>query len=542
VCSDNTSDGIKLTATNDRNTIVGVSIANNGGYGINIAASTCDNNQIIAPAFDTNASGDINDSGTNTVILPNVPSFIAEENLTLGNFVGVSNLVTGKKVARALRYVTSTAHGITTPLNDNQLQNSNNHCVAIGGDKFVYLTYTAASADTLFAQVGTVDRTTMSFTLGTVATVTTGFIPSTSGLTYTLCKLDTDKFIVIYSTDAGTSRIAYAKVGTVSGSTISFGSEQTIYTGAGGTTIFRMVADFISTDKGVYFQKVNAASSETYAICFTVSGTTVTTGTPFLVSSSLRGNNPSYVKKIATDKFVLVEDVTNIMYAQACTISGTTITGGAEKTISTSTHTAFEAGLQVVSHATDAFVVKAGNNTIIAVACTVSGTTITNGTTLSISTSSTPSGIYTQSATEFYIPCGEGKRILKVTLSGTTLTDNGIVMQETNSTGNDYGTIAIDNGYFILFQGACSQSTTNVNMFIQGMSNQFFGVANKTVSRGGSVGIVINGKVGGQSGLSPGAKYQVTSTGLTFASSIASTSTLDKVYVTAISDTEVLLN
>lgn len=66
----NTSDGIKFTATSDRNTLVAVSITNNGGYGINIAASTCDNNQIIAPAFDSNSSGNINDSGTGTFISP----------------------------------------------------------------------------------------------------------------------------------------------------------------------------------------------------------------------------------------------------------------------------------------------------------------------------------------------------------------------------------------------------------------------------------------------------------------------------------------
>lgn len=66
----NGSDGVKFTATSDRNTIVAVSITNSGGYGVNIAASTCDNNQIIAPAFDNNSSGNINDQGTNTFISP----------------------------------------------------------------------------------------------------------------------------------------------------------------------------------------------------------------------------------------------------------------------------------------------------------------------------------------------------------------------------------------------------------------------------------------------------------------------------------------
>lgn len=70
VVDGNTSDGIKLTATDDRNTVVASSIVNNGGYGINIAAATCDNNQIIAPAFSGNSSGTINDLGTNTFVSP----------------------------------------------------------------------------------------------------------------------------------------------------------------------------------------------------------------------------------------------------------------------------------------------------------------------------------------------------------------------------------------------------------------------------------------------------------------------------------------
>lgn len=66
----NISDGIKLTASDDRNTLVAVSVTNNGGYGINIADSTCDTNQIIAPAFSGNTSGNINDIGNGTFISP----------------------------------------------------------------------------------------------------------------------------------------------------------------------------------------------------------------------------------------------------------------------------------------------------------------------------------------------------------------------------------------------------------------------------------------------------------------------------------------
>ena len=95
---DNTSDGLKITATSDRNTVVAMEITGNGGYGINIAASTCDNNQIIAPAFDTNSSGNINDSGTNTFVSPETSvSYIAGHAITAGNAVYISNGTIGLK-------------------------------------------------------------------------------------------------------------------------------------------------------------------------------------------------------------------------------------------------------------------------------------------------------------------------------------------------------------------------------------------------------------------------------------------------------------
>jgi len=64
----NTSDGIKFTATDDRNIVNGNSIINNGGYGINIAASTCDDNSLNNNAFTNNTSGNIANSGTTSKV------------------------------------------------------------------------------------------------------------------------------------------------------------------------------------------------------------------------------------------------------------------------------------------------------------------------------------------------------------------------------------------------------------------------------------------------------------------------------------------
>jgi len=71
--SGNASDGIKLTATSDECRITDGQIDDNGAYGLNIAASTCDNNIVANNFFDNNTSGDINNSGTGTLIRDNIP-------------------------------------------------------------------------------------------------------------------------------------------------------------------------------------------------------------------------------------------------------------------------------------------------------------------------------------------------------------------------------------------------------------------------------------------------------------------------------------
>lgn len=62
------SDAVKLTATSDNINIDAQSFYNYTGYGINIAAATCDKTKIGLIAYGGGGSGTINDSGTGTVI------------------------------------------------------------------------------------------------------------------------------------------------------------------------------------------------------------------------------------------------------------------------------------------------------------------------------------------------------------------------------------------------------------------------------------------------------------------------------------------
>lgn len=64
----NISDGIKITATTTNCEFYGNTIQTNGGYGMNVAASSDSDIVISSNAFDSNTSGAVNDLGSGTVI------------------------------------------------------------------------------------------------------------------------------------------------------------------------------------------------------------------------------------------------------------------------------------------------------------------------------------------------------------------------------------------------------------------------------------------------------------------------------------------
>lgn len=70
--SANAGDGIELNSNADRVLIFGSPIRSNGGYGVNIANSNCNDTVIVSNLFSGNASGAVNDSGTSTLIRGNV--------------------------------------------------------------------------------------------------------------------------------------------------------------------------------------------------------------------------------------------------------------------------------------------------------------------------------------------------------------------------------------------------------------------------------------------------------------------------------------
>lgn len=463
--------------------------------------------------------------------------FTAAQDLTAGDVVGASNLVSNN-IALAARDGNDVAanHGIT----NNQLASSLNHYAPIGGDKYVYLNYNTTSSDSLFAQVVQIDRDAMDISVGTAATVATAFTPGGTGLPVAcVCKLDTDKFIVFYLLDSSTTDIKY-RVGTVSGTTITFGTEATFVTAASTVaTSNSFCADFLETDKGVFVFKA-ATTTSSSAVAFTVSGTVATAGTPVGLGANSQANGNSTVKRIATDKFVLVTGSNE--YLQVGSISGTTIAMGTEVGV------AGIAGNEVqglISPADDVFVAvfEEDNNSSWLVAATVSGTTITAGTPLEIpgpGFSGRADGIVAIDANTYIVPFGTSSIVNQVTRSGTALTDAGVVINPKPINGV-IAVFEMDNGYYIFTDFI---EDTEVTAWIEGMSNNFIGVIQNTVSRGDTdARVKFSGVDSNQSGLAPGNIYQVNAGALSLADieSTANDTLSEQLTVTSISDTEILI-
>lgn len=92
----NGSDGVKFTATSDNIFIVGATIKDNGGYGLNIAASSCDGNVLTSSVFSGNSSGQVNDSGTGTLIRGNVG---VNDNATSGSGIISRTFTAGESLS-----------------------------------------------------------------------------------------------------------------------------------------------------------------------------------------------------------------------------------------------------------------------------------------------------------------------------------------------------------------------------------------------------------------------------------------------------------
>lgn len=318
------------------------------------------------------------------------------------------------------------------------------------------------------AIVGTVSGTSISF--GTEAQFESG---STEKVDIAFNSL-ANKVVISYA-DAGNSEYGKAIVGTVSGTSISFGSETTFNSAVTQET---KIAYDSNADKVVIAYKNQGNFSYGTAIVGTVSGTSISFGTPVVYLSATVQSISIVYDSNAQKVVIAYSDGTNGDYygrAIVGTVSGTSISFGTQATIQSSVTS--ETSLSFDSNANKVVVSYVEGSPTYAGSLrvgTVSGTSISFGSEISFNAATTDN--------------------IASTFDSTS---NKVVIAYRDSGNSNYGTS-------VVFQNA--STSTNYTDFI--------GISDAAISDTASGSVTIKGGISTNvTGLTPNSTYYVQSDG-----------------------------
>ena len=182
------------------------------------------------------------------------------------------------------------------------------------------------------AIVGTVSGTSISFG-SSVEFNSGGSATQTAPIVY---DASSQKMVLIYRDD-GNSNYGTAIVGTISGTSVSFGTK--VAFASNGTTYPTGAAYHAAAQKVVCIYQDWGNSSDPFGIVGTVSGTSISFGTAVNIDNSAKGDTPSCAYDSVNQKIVAsyyLDSGTNKITAAVGTVSGTSISFGTPVGIGTS--------------------------------------------------------------------------------------------------------------------------------------------------------------------------------------------------------------
>ena len=389
------------------------------------------------------------------------------------------------------------------------------------------------------AIVGTINPSNNSITFGSVATFHNAM------MTYQSATYDSanGKVVVCYCDGAG--YIGRAKVGTVSGNSISFGGVATFNSGQ-STRL-----SSVSTANGKVVVAYTGTSDYGTAVVGTVSGTSISFGSAVVFNSRL-----SYEFACAYDSTndkvaVFYQDQNNSSSGRAKvgTISGTSISFGSEAIFISNSSSWYSATGTTNGKVVVAFEHSASSNDGTAVVGTISGTSISFGTPVVFNTSASHTGMTYDSAKDKVIIAFEGDSPAKGlaivgTISGTSISFGTKIQYESvgaykNSPVYDSANGRVSIAYKAtsadyLFAVVLTTNSIETNL----TSENYIGIAAEAISNGATGKInVVAGTNTGQTGLTTAQKYFVQTNG-TLGTSAGNPSV---VAGTAISDTKIVV-
>ena len=233
------------------------------------------------------------------------------------------------------------------------------------------LVVVAVSAGRPLAYVGTVVGTTISF--GSAVEMTTATNQLQTSVTY---DANAGKFLVFWEDYGNTSNKAV--VGTISGTTVSFGSIITVASSSqSGVVLYNP-----DTQSSLIFYSSN--DNRLYAKVATISGTSVSVGSALTVESGANNVYPRLSYDTAANKYLAVYQYADTKgAAKVLTVSGTSVTAGSRVEYESSGITYYN-NVTYDPTANRHIIQYYYSNATRVVAGTVSGTSVTFGTFLAI--------------------------------------------------------------------------------------------------------------------------------------------------------------
>ena len=316
------------------------------------------------------------------------------------------------------------------------------------------------------AIVGTISGSSISFG--------TPVVFNTSGTIYTSSAFDSINNKIVIAYRDGSNLYGTAIVGTVSGTSISFGSEATFESQQIDRT--GMAFDAASGKIVIAYQNV-AQGRKGYAVVGTISGTSISFGSSVVFqNSSIEYTTPSIVYDTNAEKVVIAYRNTGssgVGKAIVGTVSGTSISFGSAVTFNASSTSYISASYDTSAGKVTIGYYDSGNsNYLTGIVGTVSGTSISFGSEFTLS------AIVPNDVSSAY-----------------DSTNNKVVFAYQNTSNSSYGTA-------LVFQNEGSNSA------------DFIGISDAAISDTASGSVTIKGGISTNvTGLTPNATYYVQTDG-----------------------------
>jgi hypothetical protein len=361
---------------------------------------------------------------------------------------------------------------------------------------------------------------------------------------------NSNKVVIAYR-DNGNSEYGTAIVGTVSGTSISFGSA-TVFESA-ETDYISATFDSSNNKVVIAYRDVGNSNYGT-AVVGTVSGTSISFGTP-VVFESVRSDNISATFDSSNNKVVIAyKDTGNASYGTAIvgTVSGTSISFGTAVVFNSETTSYFSATFDSANNKVVIAYRDSGNSGAgTAVVGTVSGTSISFGSAVVYETGNTirNSSTFDSARNKVIITYYDNENsndygtFVVGTVSGTSISFGTPVVFDSSSTNYPSATYDSTNNKVVIsyLDGGNSNYGTAVVVNNTGTTlttENFIGFSDAAYTNGQTATVqIITALDDAQSGLTTGSKHYVQTDG-TLSTTAGSPSVLAG---TAISDTEIIV-